>query len=139
MTNAFVPTCNFTSLAEKMFYLKMFTFFGDMNVITGHGHSLWLFCARSSCIHAPHTDGPLMLELSQLSTHPTSRLLPPVPAAHPAVLLCLVPWPRHLPRLVNDAAKIVSPPLFNDMISLLSFIGKTKTGEGRSLSSQPWH
>lgn len=64
------------------------------------------------------------------------------PAACPVVLICLVAWPCCLTGLVNDAAKIVSPPLFffNDMISLLSVtVGKMKTREGQSLSSQPWH
>lgn len=124
-----------------MHYIKMLAFFGEVNVITSNGHSLWLFSALSSCIHTLHSELQPSPAGAIPRLHPSaSRCCLQCLAAHPSLLLWLAPWPCHLLGLANDAAKIVSPPLLNDMISLLSFIvGKIKTWKGRSLSSQPWH
>lgn len=144
MTNAFVPTCNFTSPAgrgEGMHYLKMFTFFGEVNVISSNGHSLQLSSALSSCIHAPHSELQPSPAGALRPLHPSHKqVLPPVPCCPPCCAAQAGSMAMPFTWTGDDAAKIVSLPLLNDMISLLSFIvGKTKTRKGGSLSSQPWH
>lgn len=139
MTNAFVPTCNFTSPAEGTCYLKTFIFFDEVYAITIDGHPLWLFSAWSSRICASHSE----LRWSS-RTGATPPLTPQagcclhVPAACPVVLIWLVAWPCCLTRLVNDAAKIGCPPFlfFNDMIALLS-VTAGKRDWGRQESFQP--